>query len=316
MNITLFSSNRLLGACLNTLLVFVLLIPLTALAAKKTHTDHPLIAAYEGSKIYSKKFKEFDEYELFKGFDNEKKEFITEYLEGKVTKILYTNPKERSELEIYRNYKQAIDKEGAEVIFECNQGRNLQCINRYVGANLRKRFGINGIGNKSGRYMINKLQNDQYNAYLIVAVGDKYTDIHIVEMKEIEMDKVVFNLESMTNDIEKQGFVVIEGLYFDSDKTELKSTSKDALDVTATLLKEKSDLSFLVVGHTDSQGELGYNMDLSKGRASAVMSALINNYDINAERLSAHGVGPLAPIASNAEASGMAKNRRVVLVQK
>ncbi len=316
MNITLFSSNRSLGACLNTLLVFVLLIPLTALAAKKTHTDHSLIAAYEGSKIYSKKFKEFDEYELFKGFDNEKKEFITEYLEGKVTKILYTNPKERSELEIYRNYKQAIDKEGAEVIFECNQGRNLQCINRYVGANLRKRFGINGIGNKSGRYMINKLQNDQYNAYLIVAVGDKYTDIHIVEMKEIEMDKVVFNLESMTNDIEKQGFVVIEGLYFDSDKTELKSTSKDALDVTATLLKEKSDLSFLVVGHTDSKGELGYNMDLSKGRASAVMSALINNYDINAERLSAHGVGPLAPIASNAEASGMAKNRRVVLVQK
>lgn len=290
--------------------------PVQGFAAKQAFTDHPLVAAYEGSKIHSKKSKEYDEYELFKGFDKAKKKYITETLEGKITQILYINPAKRSTLEIYRNYQQAIDKEGAEIIFECNQGKERQCMDQYVGASLRSTFNINSIYNKSGRYMITKLKNEQYSAYLVIGVGDKYTDVHVIEVRDMETDKVSFNLESMNSDIEKQGFVVIQGLYFDTDKTELKSSSKEALEITARLLQQKPELVFLVVGHTDSQGELNYNMDLSEGRATSVMSALINDYDIGMSRLSAHGVGPLSPIASNANTKGMAQNRRVVLVQR
>lgn len=297
-------------------LVLLCLNPAQVLAAKKVHTDHPLIAAYEGSKIYTKKSKEYDEYELFKGYDKQQKDYLTETLAGKITQILYVNPTERSAFEIYRNYQQALDKEGAEVIFECNQGKNLQCMDQYVGANLRSKFNINSIGNKSGRYMITKLKNDQYSAYLVIGVNDKYTDVHVIELRDMDTDKVSFNLESMNSDIEKQGFVVIQGLYFDIDKTELKASSKKSLEITAQLLQQKSALEFLVVGHTDSQGELSYNMNLSKGRATAVMSALVNDYNIASSRLSAHGVGPLSPIASNTNAKGMAKNRRVVLVQR
>ena len=296
-------------------LLLFLLISVDVIAAKQVHTDHPLIAAYEGSKIYSKSIKEYDEYQLFKGYDKAQKQYLTETLEGKITLILYTNPPERSALEIYRNYQQAVNKVGAEIIFECNQAKDRECIDSYVGANLRKKFNIHGIYNNTGRYMISKLNNDQYNAYLVIGVIDKYTDVHIIEMRDMETDKVTFNLETMQNDIDKQGFVIIEGLYFDTDKTELKPSSKAALDITASLLQQKPELHFLVVGHTDSQGELNYNMELSKGRANAVMSALVQDYAIAASRLSAHGVGPLAPIASNADASGMAKNRRVVLVQ-
>lgn len=284
-------------------------------AAKKVHTDHPLIAAYSGSKIYSKKSKEYDEYELFKGYNKQQKAFITETLEGKVTQILYVNPAERSALEIYRNYQQALVKEGAKVIFECNQGKNLQCMDSYVGANLRSKFNINSIGNKTGRYMVSKVNNEQYSAYLVIGVIDKYTDVHVIEVRDMETDKVVFNLATMQNDIDKQGFVVIEGLYFDTDKSELKATSKEALDITALLLNQRPELNFFVVGHTDSQGDLDYNMNLSKGRATAVMSALVSDYNIARSRLSAYGVGPLSPIASNAQATGMSKNRRVVLVQ-
>jgi outer membrane protein OmpA-like peptidoglycan-associated protein len=285
-------------------------------AAKKVHTDHPLIAAYEGSKIYSKKSKEFDEYELFKGYDKQQKAYVSETLVGKITQILYVNPKERSAFEIYRNYQQALDQEGAEIIYECNQAKNRQCVDSYVGATLRIKFNINSIGNKTGRYMVSKLQNEQYSAYLVIGVIDKYTDIHVIEVREMETDKVVFNLQTMQNDIDKQGFVVIEGLYFDTDKSELKASSKEALEITALLLNQRPELDFFVVGHTDSQGEFGYNMDLSKGRATAVMSALVDDYNIARSRLLAYGVGPLSPIASNAEAAGMSKNRRVVLVQQ
>ncbi|WP_299077452.1 OmpA family protein [uncultured Paraglaciecola sp.] len=284
--------------------------------AKKTHTDHPLIAAYQGSTIHSKKSKEFDEYELFRGYDKQQKSYITETLEGKITQILYVNPAQRSTLEIYRNYRQALDQQGTDITFECNQGKNRQCMDQYVGASLRSTFNIHSIYNKSGRYLIANLDNAKYSAVLVIGVGDKYSDVHVIEKRAMETDKVSFNLDSMNSDLEKKGFVVLQGLYFDTNKTALKASSKDALEIISALLKQKSEVSFLVVGHTDSQGELGYNMDLSKGRAAVVKSTLQKDFRIKPSRLSAHGVGPLSPVASNKEAIGMAQNRRVVLVQR
>ena len=55
-------------------------------------------------------------------------------------------------------------------------------------------------------------------------------------------------------------------------------------------------------------------MQLSKDRAAAVVAALTNDYAIAANRLAAHGVGPLAPAATNANEDGRSKNRRVELV--
>jgi outer membrane protein OmpA-like peptidoglycan-associated protein len=160
-------------------------------------------------------------------------------------------------------------------------------MNNYVGANLPSKFSINSIGNKSGRYRVSKVKNEQYSAYLVIGVIDKYTDGHVIEV-----------------------------LYLDSDKSVLKASSKEALEITASLLNKRPELDFFVVGHTDSQGDFGYNMDLSKGRATAVMSALVNDYNIARSRLLAYGVGPLSPIASNEQAAGMSRNRRVMLVQQ
>ena len=56
-------------------------------------------------------------------------------------------------------------------------------------------------------------------------------------------------------------------------------------------------------------------MNLSKGRAKAVVTSSINEHGVAAERLEGHGVGPLAPVASNAQESSRAKNRRAILIQ-
>ncbi len=69
-----------------------------------------------------------------------------------------------------------------------------------------------------------------------------------------------------------------------------------------------------MVGHTANVGNLASNMTLSKQRAEAVVNALVNDHRIAAARLIANGVGPLAPVASNAAEEGRAKNRRVELV--
>jgi outer membrane protein OmpA-like peptidoglycan-associated protein len=71
-----------------------------------------------------------------------------------------------------------------------------------------------------------------------------------------------------------------------------------------------------VVGHTDNQGTLAYNLDLSKRRAAAVVKALVRQHGIAAGRLEGHGVGFLAPVAPNDSEPNRAKNRRVELVKR
>ena len=72
----------------------------------------------------------------------------------------------------------------------------------------------------------------------------------------------------------------------------------------------------LVVGHTDDRGALQYNLDLSARRAQAVVKFLEQEYAIAAARLEGHGVGYLAPVASNDTEAGQALNRRVELVRR
>jgi len=57
-------------------------------------------------------------------------------------------------------------------------------------------------------------------------------------------------------------------------------------------------------------------MTLSGDRASAVVETLVNGHEVSPDRLKAHGIDPLAQLASNTEEAGRGKNRRVVLVQR
>jgi outer membrane protein OmpA-like peptidoglycan-associated protein len=71
-----------------------------------------------------------------------------------------------------------------------------------------------------------------------------------------------------------------------------------------------------VVGHTDSTGPLEANMRLSQARAEAVVQALAAQHGVATARVKGHGVGPLAPVATNDTEEGKAKNRRVELVKE
>lgn len=285
------------------------------MAVQPDKRDHPLISAYSGSTVYSKDVKEYDAYQVFKGWNEETKQYETQSLEGKVTKILYKNPPERSILEIFKNYEQALKQKEVTILYQCDQAK-MECKNTYVGASIRQQFGIYGIGNKEGRYIFARLDQENQTAYIVLSVGLNNTDIHIIEVKKMETGKVALNMQVLTDNLEKQGYVILEGIYFDTDKTDIKSESKPALDEIAKLLKSKEGLKLFVVGHTDTQGALSYNMTLSQGRANAVVKALVTDYGISGDRLEGHGVGPLSPVASNIQEAGRSKNRRVVLVAR
>ena len=122
-------------------------------------------------------------------------------------------------------------------------------------------------------------------------------------------------MAAMQKSLAESGRVAIYGVYFDTDKAVVKPESKAALDEMGKLLNANPNLKVYVVGHTDNQGTLAGNMDLSQKRADAVVKALEAGYKIPAARLSPR-VASLAPVAANDAEAGRAKNRRVELVSQ
>ena len=96
-----------------------------------------------------KDVREFDEYSAFTGMDASGKEPTARALEGKVTKMIYKAPENRSTLEVFRNYENAIAQFGADVLYTCNQDK-LECVARYAGRTFQEVSDIHSISNLEG----------------------------------------------------------------------------------------------------------------------------------------------------------------------
>jgi len=100
------------------------------------------------------------------------------------------------------------------------------------------------------------------------------------------------------------------GVLFGVDKSELGGTSETNINDLATTLNKYADTDILIEGHTDSDGEDQYNVDLSERRAKSVSRQLIAQ-GVTAGRISTVGYGEKQPVADNASADGKTQNRRV-----
>lgn len=80
----------------------------------------------------------------------------------------------------------------------------------------------------------------------------------------------------------------------------------------ADFMKQFEQTAVTVEGYSDDRGRAAYNKTLSQKRADAVRMTLINNFKLDAKRVSAIGYGEENPIADNKTAEGRAANRRVV----
>jgi hypothetical protein len=113
-----------------------------------------------------------------------------------------------------------------------------------------------------------------------------------------------------TRTIEATGRIALYGIFFDTDKTDLKPESTPTLTEIAQMMKANPKLAILVVGHTDKQGAYEYNIDLSRRRADAVVKALTASHSVDAKRTRGAGVGMLAPAATNDTDEGRANPAR------
>lgn len=135
----------------------------------------------------------------------------------------------------------------------------------------------------------------------------------IVRVKAMEQ-AIVISADQIAKDIGSGGKVVFYGIYFDTDKATIKAESAPTLEEMAKWLKANAATKVYIVGHTDMQGAHDHNMKLSRDRAASVVAALTGQHAIGRDRLTSDGAGPLAPVASNTDEAGRAKNRRVEMV--
>lgn len=108
--------------------------------------------------------------------------------------------------------------------------------------------------------------------------------------------------------------IKMDNLYFGVDKAALAPGSKQELNALGSFLQEHSDATAYFFGYTDSSGEAGYNMKLSRRRAEAAVSYIIENFDIDPMRLVSFWYGEANPARPNVTAAGRAGNRRVEIV--
>lgn len=128
--------------------------------------------------------------------------------------------------------------------------------------------------------------------------------------------RVAIGLPDLRNKLLTQGKYIAYGIQFDVNSDQLKPESEGTLREIALLMKENPTLRIRIVGHTDSDGDAGSNMDLSKLRAAAVRDALTTNYGIDNARMETDGKGKTQPLVPNDNAMNKAKNRRVEFIKK
>lgn len=121
--------------------------------------------------------------------------------------------------------------------------------------------------------------------------------------------------EAVLAALREDGRVSMSGGFFETDSADLSGTSPEVLFKLASAMATLPEMRIAIVGHTDSVGEFGYNVNLGQRRAAAVRAALMAApYNVAEDRLVAMGAGPIAPVASNLSDEGRALNRRVEFV--
>ncbi len=139
------------------------------------------------------------------------------------------------------------------------------------------------------------------------AIGKKM-DKQKAELEKIEGAKVETVADA--NNLQAIKVTFDSGILFDTGKSDLNASSKDALLKFAASLKQSPETDVTTYGHTDNKGSREMNLKLSNDRAASVSKFLTAN-GILPERMKTEGKAFDEPVADNTTAEGRAKNRRV-----
>jgi outer membrane protein OmpA-like peptidoglycan-associated protein len=131
-------------------------------------------------------------------------------------------------------------------------------------------------------------------------------------------ERIPFSIDILIESTDRGLKIRVSNVEFGFNTAELQGEKTfRILDKIVAILQKYGKYSIVVEGHTDSTGDETYNMELSKRRAEAVGTYLVDN-GIDSDRLEYVGHGPKFPIDTNTTIEGRRRNRRVefLLIRK
>jgi OOP family OmpA-OmpF porin len=318
-------------------MLVTLLLPTYVLAADLPGAkDPPDMKRYEGSELIGYRAPKFDEFLLPLGppssFSPPAYEKSVK-LDGLISRYTYLGPAGRSAAEVLRNYKMEFQRLGLETVYEKAAGEH-----GWFGPTLSPGEDEDKLGQileyneAEERVLVGKSKDAQPAYYYVfvtsykdgviperltrsVSVGRVLAHITVIAPEAMEQKMTFVKADEMSKSLAASGRIALYGVYFDTDKAELRADSQQTLQEIAKLLQAQPQLKLHIVGHTDNQGSADHNLDLSRRRAASVVSALTGKFSVASTRLDSFGAGWYSPVASNDADEGRAKNRRVELVK-
>ncbi|MDB5004014.1 MAG: hypothetical protein JWQ34_2239 [Mucilaginibacter sp.] len=179
-------------------------------------------------------------------------------------------------------------------------------------------------GNNQGNVNIAKLADqinasDKYIKQLIAAKG-KSDSLNMVLTNNLTRSLSQAEMKDVDVQVLK-GVVYIslsDNMLYKSGSYEISDKAGTTLSKIAKIIMDYSNYDVLIEGNTDNvpikQVNIRNNWDLSTLRASSVVQALQNTYNVDPKRLTAGGRGEYNPVADNTTDAGKTKNRRTQII--
>jgi outer membrane protein OmpA-like peptidoglycan-associated protein len=167
------------------------------------------------------------------------------------------------------------------------------------------------VTGNDGRFLFRVYENEDYN---MVGETDGYIvrrQLYTMKGKGVDPKSLKELVTNITLDtilvLDKKAIdktFVLENIYYDLDKANIRSDAAKELDKLVQLLTDNPDITKIELSsHTDSIAAVDYNHDLSQRRAESAVNYLIQS-GISPDRLIAKGYGELKPIARNTNSDG------------
>ena len=277
----------------------------------------PVVPRFPDAKVLKRSTRELESYwiPLGKLFGDGQAEKV-QVVEGKWTHVTYANPANSSVIEIARSFDQQLRDAGYEIVYIC---RDADC-----GQGGRKTNGDWWDPNFMRRYIVARFDRPEGDVWVCVHVQAKgpnapgQHDVDVIEAKpeprveEIQPDET--DAGWLEQELIAKGHVALHHLALDEKKLTPLPQSEPVLRAISQLLARDPRRKLVVVVHTDNAADLASSLQRSRRQAAAIVTVAVKKYGAPAARLRGDGVGPLAPVASNAGPEGRAQNRRVELV--
>ena len=277
--------------------------------------DHPMVSRYASSVLQSTAQENFVALRIpggpgrFGAGDKLVFEKSTA-VEGRLSSYFYIQPKDRTALDVFRNYQAALQQSGFTTLSACEMQDCDKALIKEQFANeaVRPRkwapddYASSSIS-RDVRFVSAKASRNGADVFVMVYVAEPNSIwqapvavVLVAEPAALETGKVVIGTDKLQRGLADEGKIALYSLYFDTAKAEVKPESKPQLAEMAKLLQA--------------------NKALSQKRAEAVVAALVTDHKTDVARLRARGVANFSPVTSNGSEAGRAKNRRVELVEQ